>query len=317
MQSVKDKQRYAINQSPLYKIQSKKKLAELLRLSISEIKSIKNNIKNNYYIKTIQDKNSEKKRKCECPTGQLKYIHKRLFTLLIRIEPPAYLQSGIKGRSYITNAEKHLNATRLITMDIEKFFPSTKFWHVYGFFNDILKCSPDVAHALTVLTTYDNHIPTGSPISQILAFYSHYGMFNAIDDFATSENLTFTCYVDDITLSGNKATKKAQYHVRGLLKSRSLSSPRRKEHFYELGKPKHVTGSVINKDRLFLPNKKHKKIFDILHDIKNANDIAYRLELLNSNIGRANAALQSDRGNPKISSMLNIMYQERAVLEKL
>ena len=62
-----------------------------------------------------------------------------------------------------------------------------------------------------------------------------------------------TLYVDDITMSGNKANRQMMFEVRGKLKKRGLSSKKEKENFYDLGYPGKVTGSIISNNRLLLP----------------------------------------------------------------
>lgn len=295
-------------------LKSKKKVAIVLNIALSELNEIKIDPNKYYYIHSPIDKNTGKKRKCECPSGKLKYIHKRLFSLLTRIEPPEYLHSGTKGRSYITNAKKHLDGARLIKMDIKRYFPSTRGWHVYQFFNDILGCSKDVSYLLTALTTYNDHLPTGSPVSQILAHYAHCRMFDQIQGIASSRGLVHTCYVDDIAMSGNKANKQTQYLVRGILKARGLSSPRKKERCFDIGKTKHITGAVIRNNKLFVPNRKHKKIHDVSNQINNSDNQMDKLKLINSNIGRVNAASELDE---RMKKSLGGMYQKKSELSKI
>ena len=288
----KTHKRYHVNQSPLYKLKSRKKLADLFNMSLRDLERLVNR-QDNYRVFTI-NKGSGKPRIIENPKPHLERIHQRIFHLLRSIEPPSYLHSGIKGRSYITNANSHLNATRLITLDIKSFYPSTLGWHVFEFYRDVLGCSQDVAGLLTQIVTYNNHIPTGSCLSQIMAFYSHYKMFEEIYAIATAKDLIMTCYVDDIAISGNKANKSTLYLVRGILKKRGLESPVEKEHLYECSDQKHITGSVIDKNSLKLPNKKHLQLHHELTVIVSSENTAEKVKMLEVAIGRSVAANQSD-----------------------
>lgn len=280
--------RYAINQSPLYMLKSKKKLGEVLYLSLSKLERLTK--KQDNYIVFLK-----KSRVIEQPKPLLEVIHRRLFNLLIKIETPAYLHSGVKGRSYITNAKAHLSSNKMVTLDIKKFFPSTKGWHVFNFFNKVMKCSPDVAYLLTALCTYDNHIPTGSCLSQVIAFYAHYEMFEEIYNFASSKKLIMTCYVDDISISGNKANKSTIFFLRKILSKERLDSSKKKEHVFGLGIPKMITGSVIVNNQLKLPNHKHKIIDQEIKRIKSIENREEKLGLVNQTLGRAIAAKQSDK----------------------
>ena len=269
---------YSLNQSPFYKLKSRRKLASLFNLELKELERLVKRPDN--YRVFIIGKGTNKHRVVEVPKIKLERIHRRLFNLLRRIRTPEYLHSGVKGKSYITNAKTHINADRLITLDIQKFFPSTLGWHIFEFFCDEMKCSSDVAGLLTSICTYDNHVPTGSCISQIIAFYAHKSMFDEIDKLTKSLNLNMTCYVDDIAVSGNKANRKTLYLIRGIIKRRALRSPSRKEHIYDIGKPKKVTGSIINKGTMLLPNKKHKLIHKEIEVIRMTNNAEERLYLI-------------------------------------
>ena len=71
-----------------------------------------------------------------------------------------------------------------LKLDIPKLFGSTPHSHVTGFFKNDMNCAPDVAGLLARLrcVTVKSvlHLPTGSPLSQILAFYSYWAMFEAL-----------------------------------------------------------------------------------------------------------------------------------------
>jgi hypothetical protein len=177
---------------------------------------------------------------------------------------------------------------------------------VFSFFYEVLQCSQDVSYRLTALLTYQNHVPTGSPVSQLIAFYSHYNMFNTIYDLAKNKNLQMTCYVDDITLSGNKANKQTLYQVRRIIMRRSLLSAKEKERIYNVGKARLVTGIIINKQQLKLPNKKHKLIHDTNSEILKDYDENDRLILIKSNIGRINAANAIEKNSS--NSILNWLH---------
>jgi hypothetical protein len=268
-----------------------------------------------YYYRVFPGHDAKgKSRIYEVPKPPLDRIHRRLFNLFERIEPPPYLHSGIKGRSYITNAKIHIGCSRLISLDIYKFFPSTLGWHVYEFFFKVMHCSKDVAYLLTSLCTYDNHVPTGSCISQFIAFYAHFNMFEEIHAASNALDLTDGCYVDDITISGDRANRSTLFLIRGLLKKRGLQSPAKKEHVYEIGYPKAVTGSIIVDQGLRLPNKKHKLIHEEVEQLLKLEDTVDKLDMLETILGRAIAGSQSDAC---ITQRVKTLIQEKKRLENL
>ncbi len=303
---------YPLNQSPLYKLQTRRKLAGLFYKSVPELEKLAKR-PDNYRIFTIgKDKN--KPRQVEEPKPNLERIHRRLFNLLRRIEPPEYLHSGIKGKSYITNAKEHIGSDTLITLDIRKFFPSTLGWHVFDFFHNVMQCSRDVAGLLTKLSTCHDHVPTGSCLSQVIAFYSHYEMFNEIYELTSSIGLTMTCYVDDISISGKNANKVVLHEVRGILKRRGLKSHPEKESIYRKGVPKEITGSIVIDNGLKLPNRKHQQIHEAVISISRMEDTRNKLALINITMGRLIAASQSDA---ELSKYIAPLRCEKNRIEKL
>ncbi len=294
---------YPLNQSPLYKLKSRKKLFSLLCIKPKQLKSLLSK-GNNYREFSKADKKSGKIRHYEVPKERLEILHRRLFNLLSRISPPIYLQSGTKGRSHITNSKLHIGCNELISLDIKNFYPSTKGWHVYDFFHNVLMCSPDVSAILKDISTYNDHVPTGSCLSQKIAFFAHYEMFNEINKFANQFSLTFSCFVDDLNLSGNFSSKFHLNRVRVILKNRGLISHPKKERIYKNTDFKEITGSIVTVDRLRLPNKKHKDIYEHVQKISILEDSQSKLQELISVKGKALAALQVDqRGIKRFSAL--------------
>ena len=114
----KSKDKYHINQSPLYKINSHQSLAKILLVDIKTLRTVLKREKDNYYFSKTS---SEKPRILEIPKPRLKRIHTRINSLLSRIKPPDYLNFGIKGRSNVKNAKTHLGTKTLIKVDIKNF----------------------------------------------------------------------------------------------------------------------------------------------------------------------------------------------------
>lgn len=72
-------------------------------------------------------------------------------------------------------------------------------------------CERDVAALITRISTYQGHLPTGSPASPVLAFYANTNLFSDIDDVTRANNVKWTCYVDDLSFSGTKVTPRFTY----------------------------------------------------------------------------------------------------------
>lgn len=253
--------------NPLYGIKSKKKLLDLLFIDSKKLSSLKNDY--NVYIRN-------KKRIIECCNSDLKNVHTRIFSFLKRIELPDYLISSKKGYSYYNNYEAHIDSNYFCMLDVEKFFPKCSSFYVYQFFLNKLQMAEDVAYLLTELCTIDKnkvflsnevlewyarveeeikfkiptrHIPTGSPISQILAFLSFEDMFDEINKYCKKNNLIYTVFVDDITLSSKHSiSKKHIYEIKKILNKYNHNNNVKKNRFKTRNQSKRITGVVLDKN---------------------------------------------------------------------
>lgn len=216
---------YPLHQSLFFKVKSKKKILEILGLSKSQ--AVKLSLDSAFKSFT-----NEAGRAIQEPIPQLKAVHKRIGTLLSRIELPNYLHSGRKKHSTITNAESHRFAIQLLKLDIHKFFPSTTAAKVHQMFVEKFEMSPDAAYLMTNIVTCEGKVPTGSPISMAIAFWANKNMFDALYELANSNNLVFSAYVDDVAFSGERIPKGFAAQAKACISSHGLTSKKKKETFY-------------------------------------------------------------------------------------
>lgn len=258
----------------------------------------------NYQIFTIY-KNG-KPRTVQTPKKHLEAIHTRLFKLLQRIETPEYLHSGVKRRSHVTNAKAHETSGGLVKLDIKGYYPSTKRERVYQFFRSDLHCSSDVAKVLSDLSCVNGHIPTGSPLSQILAFFASFHMFDDISLLAKGSGVTFTLYVDDLTFSGHKVSKAFLWNIKKIIHNYGFEY--HKEYSAPPQRVKVVTGVAIGNDGVRVQNKHQKAIYQLYSqhiEDEISNDDMPRL------IGMMSSASQvSSKFDPKLRHLLKIQPKQ-------
>lgn len=252
------KNRYPLNQSPLFKLNSHTKLAKLLLLdSSSQLKNIISKGVKNYYQSTLPSG-----RIIEVPLPQMVRLHRRLNSLLNRIEIPKYMNSGVKGRSHIKNGKEHLGSSLVYKVDIKKYYPSVKQLNIEKVFNNKFKCSLDVAKTIALISTFNGYVPTGSPLSQNMAYIASRSAFDHIDKYSSDRAINFTVYVDDLTFSGEKITPKFKSYIVNFLK-RNRQFDCHKIRGYNPEKAKPITGVVIVNNILKVCNTHRKKIFDL------------------------------------------------------
>ncbi|CDD17141.1 uncharacterized protein BN787_01050 [Clostridium sp. CAG:798] len=298
----------------LYKIKRKRDLFILLHIDENKL-----NEELYKYKVCIKDK----KRLLEKPSEELKKIQRNILYKLYQLDFPQYVFSGIKGRSAFGNAIYHINCKYMLKLDMSKFFPNTHRNNIYEFFKDKLKMSSDVSSICTDIVTvnyekedveidyevYDflkrkkikntNHLPSGTPTSQILSYLANIDMFDKIIEYTKKHKLQCSIYVDDITISSSNRyiTKKEESEIKRIIKKHKHNLSKEKTIRYSVNEFKKVTGFVIDpNNRLVIPNKIKSKI-------KNQTKFIRKKELdeqrKNSIIGLTNFANISVEGSYK------------------
>jgi RNA-directed DNA polymerase len=298
----------------LYKIKRKRDLFILLHIDENKL-----NEELYKYKVCIKDK----KRLLEKPSEELKKIQRNILYKLYQLDFPQYVFSEIKGRSAFGNAIYHINCKYMLKLDMSKFFPNTHRNNIYEFFKDKLKMSSDVSSICTDIVTvnyekedveidyevYDflkrkkikntNHLPSGTPTSQILSYLANIDMFDKIIEYTKKHKLQCSIYVDDITISSSNRyiTKKEESEIKRIIKKHKHNLSKEKTIRYSVNEFKKVTGFVIDpNNRLVIPNKIKSKI-------KNQTKFIRKKELdeqrKNSIIGLTNFANISVEGSYK------------------
>ncbi|WP_017503473.1 reverse transcriptase family protein [Sphingomonas sp. 3F27F9] len=243
-----------LNQSQLYKLTSPRRLADVLGLAEAELRAMATGP--DRYRQFEIEKKSGGKRPVEDPVAPLKRVQGRIAKMLARIEPPSFLFCPVKGRCYVSNAARHRGNRVVHCLDIKKFFPNTPRVRVIAFFQSIMGCRADVAGLLGDLCTFEGHLPTGSPLSPILAYYSYHDMWAEIAAFCTAKGYTLTVYVDDVTISGAKVPVADVWHVRRMIHRTGLRYHKLKHY---VDRPAEITGVVVRDGKVVVPNRQRLK----------------------------------------------------------
>ena len=213
---------HSIKDSPFYLLRGKGQFEKLLFIKWDFVDTLLAKTNTYRVFKTHTG------REIQNPLGEMKRIHKRIAGLLARIQMPDYLTSK-KQSSYIDNAKMHIGALKTVKTDISKFFPSTTFQMVYQMFLDVFQCAKDIAAKLAKICCFkQEHVPTGSHLSGSIAFFSAKKMFDQIEQIAITHNCILSVYVDDITISGDKANGELLWEVRRTIKNYGYSTGRKK-----------------------------------------------------------------------------------------
>ena len=256
-------------QLDLYGISTLAELAEILDFPV---KSLIETTQKGYRSYFVQGKT--KKRLIEEPNMILKSVLKDLKeTLFDTFDCPEYNKCWAGGNNYI-NAQAHARQHAFVTTDISSFFTNSKACYVREFFKNKLNISGEALDMLVHMCTYKGHIPTGAPTSSILAFLSHKDLFDEIAEYMSKRDITFTLYVDDITLSAKHGiTREEIRFIKSVLKKHKLEIKTEKTKFFSYKKAM-ITGFYLTQGgKISVPDSVGYKVVSLLRE-KNLGDMS-------------------------------------------
>lgn len=222
--------------------------------------------------KEPKDYSPKKYRKFTDASPLRKNVLKKLNAYLDELPMPCYLYSRSE-QGFKKNAKAHYGNTSFVLMDISSFFPNCKFSYVKDFFvrDSGLKMQPDLADRMAKLVTVpksskskDRVVPQGFPTSPLICFFAYKSMFDEINVYAKARNLTFSTYVDDITLSSKVDFDKEQtvQDIMQILEKYGHSSKKEKCKIIDITDPTcfppTITGVWVKRYKI----RASKKIYD-------------------------------------------------------
>ena len=200
-----------------------------------------------YLYNAFKRQTKNKLRTIEEPNEKLKQIQKSIANFLVKTyERPNYYFSIWENTSNILNAKQHCNKHYTLTLDIASFYQNTKEEYIEKFFREKLNFDSIALNTIIKVTSINGHLPTGAPSSPILSLLTHKEIFDEIYKKAVEENILFSLYLDDISISSDKPIPydfiqfiKNKLHEHGLW----LKTNKIKKFGY---KSKNITGIYIN-----------------------------------------------------------------------
>ncbi|MFC9542948.1 reverse transcriptase family protein [Lysinibacillus sp. NPDC056959] len=257
-------------QTKFYGLSNKKYLAKLLYMDKAKLK----NVSKVYTPIKFESEVNGKTRILYDQHPEYKKILKRIVNLLYKIEVPEYAFGGIKKRNYIDNAKVHKDNKFLLILDISNFFPSTSDSFVYNFFYHKLQMQPDIAKVLTNLVTVPlekgegRYLPQGFPTSPIMSLLTYIDMYEEIAEIAEKNNLKFSCYYDDFTLSSDKfISKSLKRSISRIIQKYGFKVHPKKSKLM-IKRYTKVTGVIIEEGNIKAPKSLFKKLHEAFNKLK-------------------------------------------------
>jgi RNA-directed DNA polymerase len=269
-------------------IRSERDLAWTLGIPLERLRMIADHPAANYReFSRWKDASKTQARMIRNPRGELKGIQRLIKDRIFGEDAfGPEVQGAVSGRSPRTNAERHLGARILVTVDVRSFFDNVDHRAVFRTLREF-GYSTVVARLLTKMTTRNGLLPQGAPTSNVIA---NLVLARSLDGptraQAEKAEAAFTRFVDDIGLSGDHPTGLIS-DVARRLSSQGLSIHRgEKLKIRPRSMPQKITGLNINSGRPTVPHEYRDKVRAAIHGLAAISSNAERAREIRSITGR-------------------------------
>ncbi|WP_100913768.1 reverse transcriptase family protein [Pseudoalteromonas spongiae] len=282
-----------------------------LGLTASKLKYLQTNSDSYFFITKEIVKPDQSIRQTFDVKPELKRIHERICSAFLRkVDYPNYLQGSIKKRDYLSNCALHTNKKLVISEDVTNFFPSISSKIVHEMWVGVFKFSNEIASILTDLVCFKGWLVQGAKPSSFICNLILWNREARLVLKLNSMGLTYTRYVDDITVSSSMNLSKSLIteilsDIYGMLGSVNAKPNRKKHKLMPNGSRQNVHRVNVNTDIPTLPKKERNKVKAAVHECSlkfkaDNSSIEYK-SLYNSTLGRVNNLA---RMHPKLGKEL-------------
>jgi RNA-directed DNA polymerase len=186
------------------------------------------------------------KRPISEPLPSLKEIQLWILRNILYQIPISPVAKAYKPKAKIVeNLKFHRNQPKVLTVDLENFFPSIKTKAVQNVFLD-LGYSKLVAKLLAKLCTKDDSLPQGAPTSPYLSNLIFKSADKLIFDFCKQRKIRYTRYADDLSFSGDFDENELLKKVTDVMQSLNFKINTDKTKLMTPDTRQTVTGIVVN-----------------------------------------------------------------------
>ncbi|HMQ50264.1 MAG TPA: reverse transcriptase family protein [Saprospiraceae bacterium] len=151
-------------------------------------------------------------------------------------------------RNVLTNAKKHVGKPYLLNIDLADFFHSISQEKVYQIFSEQpFQFKREIPELLAGLTTYQGHLPMGTPTSPVLSNFACCQLDLELYELSQDMGWIFTRYADDMTFSAGYPILKEKVDViRFIVEKQGFRINERKVKMFGPSDDKIVTGLLVS-----------------------------------------------------------------------
>ena len=285
-------------------------LTDIFNMREKEIYYVSNHISKHYKRVEIPKK-TKGVRILYIPSKKLMYMQRIILNAFLseyRISECATAYH--KGSTLVSNAQPHRNKKYVLKLDIEDFFGSITYGRVYKMF---FKHFPvKYAKLFTELCCYNDKLVQGAPTSPAISNIIMLDFDNRVESYCKENNISYTRYCDDITLSADFSLDRTYHRIKKELQKAGFELNKRKTYFVKNTHQQRITGVVVN-EKIQVPIEYRKKLRQELYYLYKfgANNVILKnnytdyisngntldVKYINSLLGRINYVLQIDPDN--------------------
>lgn len=191
-------------------------------------------------------KRNGKKRQISEPLPSLKEIQLWILNnILYQIPASPFAKAYKPNTSIIENLRFHRSQPKVLTLDLENFFPSIDIDSVEKIFLE-LGYSKNISNLLSKLCTRTNTLPQGAPTSPYLSNLIFKEADTIISDYCIENKIRYTRYADDLSFSGDFDEKELIKKVKETIEKFNFKINQSKTKLMTAGSRQTVTGIVVN-----------------------------------------------------------------------
>lgn len=270
----------------------------------------------NYHTVIIHRGRGHKNRRLSVPNGFLKTVQRRILDCyLYKLDVSKFSTAYCRGSSLLDNASPHIGKEYIVKLDISHFFDNIDDDMVFMTMRQLGMSMPATS-LLTNLCVHNGRLPQGAPTSPYIANLVMKHFDEKLGLWCAENNITYTRYCDDITLSGTKKAIKSVHlvsKIRRMLYRMGFNLNEKKTVFVSSSQQQKVTGIVVNEKPQISREMRRTIRQEVYYCTKfGATECAKRKgvdipakEYLNSLLGRISFALQIDPANAEMQSYFN------------
>lgn len=224
----------------------------------------------NFYRTFRVKKRSSGYRKISTPLPSLLEVQKWILTeILEKIQISKYAFGFVKKRSILDNARLHCGRNELLKIDIVDFFPSIDISRIITIFQ-LLGYPNNVSLILAKLCCLDDCLPQGAATSPYLSNLVCRRLDERFYRFCKSNNLRYTRYADDISISGDTIDKSKTAFLLEIIEDEGFEINRGKFLHLRSGDRKVVTGIDITNGTPRLPRSYRRSLMQDVYFVWSA-----------------------------------------------